>query len=169
MLVAALMLVACAGASDDAREGEVGSEELVLVPPEGWTDLGDELEEDFVAIYEAPGDDYGRLGAMRTEDVPGVEPYINRTSEIGAGMRGLEPETIERGPVDIDGAAEAFEIEFTSTPPLDDAQRIRTLQVAILRTDGVLFDTRVEMDEDAWDAELAREVIDSVRLIDPPS
>ena len=164
------MLVACAGSSDDVQEGEVGSEELVVVPPDGWVDLGDELEEEFVAIYEAPGADYGRLGVMRAgDDIPGVEPYVNRTSEIGAAMRGLEPETIQREFVDIDGADEALEIEFTSTQPLDDAQRIRTLQVAIMRTDGVLFDARIEMAEDAWDAELAREVIDSVRLIDPPS
>lgn len=89
--------------------------------------------------------------------------------EVGSDLRSLESETLERGAVEVDGAAEAFEVEFTSMQPLEEGQRIRTLQVAILRTDEVLFDVRVEMAEEAWDGELARAVIDSVRLLDPPA
>jgi hypothetical protein len=166
MVLAAMLLVACNGSGEPTREGEVGSDELVLVPPDGWVDL--DLEQ-FIAIYEAPGSEYGRLGALRAEGIPSSEAYIAETSEVGAALRGLEPETIERGPVDVEGAAEAFEIEFTSTQPVGDELRIRTLQRAILRTDQVLFDVRVEMAEDAWDGELARQVIDSVRLLDPPA
>lgn len=89
--------------------------------------------------------------------------------EVGADLRGLESETLERGAVEVDGAAEAFEVEFTSMQPLEKGQRIRTLQVAILRTDEVLFDVRGEMAEETWDGEPARTVTDSVRLLDPPA
>lgn len=71
--------------------------------------------------------------------------------------------------MEVDGAAEAFEVEFTSMQPLEKGQRIRTLQVAILRTDEVLFDVRGEMAEETWDGEPARTVTDSVRLLDPPA
>jgi hypothetical protein len=166
----ALALTACGGggSGETPSEGEVGSEELALVPPEGWLDRGDELDQ-FVVIYDAPGETYGRVGALRGEGVTDVEAYVADTSEVGAELRGLEPETLERGPVDVEGAAEAFEIEFTSAQPTEGDGRTRTLQLAVRRTDDVLFDVRVEMAEEAWDAELARGVVDSVRLIDPPS